>query len=382
MSVWTRRIAAGGVGALLVALLLGLGALAWLATSFDANRYKSTAVDWMRAHHQRTLTIDGPIELSLFPRLGVEVSKLSLSEAGRPQEFAALDEASLAIDVLPLLRGQLVIGGVKARGLRVAYLRDAKGRSNIADFLAGDKPSAGSGETSTDATARPLRFDVRRIDLADVRARVQDELTGIVGDVVLGQLSTGRLAERTDAPLSLAARFALTAPAVKGELNGDATLQMDLPARSFALKYLRLALKADTGAVSAIDAKLKGTLGWSGTQRALDASGIELLLSANTNSVKLVDSSVAIERVGLDPTAKSLNVHQLRARLRGTQGGQPMSLDLDWPALAMAGQKLSGSALAGTLKLGGTTALDASFQSAAPEDPSMRCACPASKRRS
>ena len=365
MSVWMRRIAAGGVAALLVALLLGVGALIWLATSFDANRYKSTAVDWMRAHHQRTLAIDGPIELSLFPRLVVEVSKLSLSEAGRPQQFAALDEASLAIDVLPLLRGQLVIGGIKARGVRIAYLRDAKGRSNIADFL--DKRPAHTGDGHVDAGPRPLRFDVRRIELTDVRARVQDELTGIVGDVMLGHLSTGRLAERTEAPLSFAARFALTAPAAKGELTGEATLLMDLPARSFALKHMRLAMKADTATVSAIDAQLKGTLGWSGTQRALDASGLELLLSANTNSVKLVESSIAIERFGFDPAAKSLSVHQLRARLRGTQGGQPMSLDLDWPALAMTGQRLSGSALTGSLKLGGTTALDASFKSAAPD---------------
>ena len=89
----------------------------------------------MKREHDRTLVIEGPLKLSVFPRIGVKVSKLSLSERGRSDDFAALDEASLAVELLPLLRKQLVIDRISARGLRVAYTRTAKGERNFDDLL-------------------------------------------------------------------------------------------------------------------------------------------------------------------------------------------------------------------------------------------------------
>ena len=60
-------------------VLLVVGAAAVFVATFDANRYKPLAIDWMRNEKQRTLAIDGPIELSLLPRLAVKVSRLRLS---------------------------------------------------------------------------------------------------------------------------------------------------------------------------------------------------------------------------------------------------------------------------------------------------------------
>src|SRR6185369_15727115 len=94
-SVWIRRLAIAA-GALV--LLLVAAAVVLLAT-FDANRYKALAIDWMKTEHQRTLEIDGPIKLSFFPRLSVQVSKVRLSERGRSDEFAAIGEAALAVQV-------------------------------------------------------------------------------------------------------------------------------------------------------------------------------------------------------------------------------------------------------------------------------------------
>ncbi len=79
MSKWMKRTAVV-VGA--VAALAAFGAGVFVAT-FDANQYKSVAIDWMKTERQRTLAIDGPVDLSVFPRLAVKVSKLRLSERGR-----------------------------------------------------------------------------------------------------------------------------------------------------------------------------------------------------------------------------------------------------------------------------------------------------------
>ncbi|TMH33915.1 MAG: AsmA family protein, partial [Betaproteobacteria bacterium] len=174
MPLWLRRVL-WGVAALLIVLV---AAALWLVTTFDANRYKGVAIDWVKTHRNRTLTIDGPIELSVFPRLAVRLSQLRVSEVGKPDEFAALDDAGLAVDLLPLLRGELVVGRVQAKGVRVAYFRDAKGRSNVDDLL---HPAA----PTEPATRRPLRFDISSVDLADVRARVKDDANGVNGEILL-----------------------------------------------------------------------------------------------------------------------------------------------------------------------------------------------------
>ena len=130
---WLRRIAI--VLGVLVALIIAAAAV--LVATFDANRYKGLAIDWMKSERQRTLAIDGPIELSLFPRLAIEVSKVRLSEHGRADEFLAIDEAALAVAVLPLLRKQVVVDRISARGVRAVYTRDAKGVRNIDDLVGG-----------------------------------------------------------------------------------------------------------------------------------------------------------------------------------------------------------------------------------------------------
>src|SRR4051812_11162387 len=104
MSVWIRRGLWGLLGLVVVVAAL----VAWLVMSFDSQRAKAAAVDWMKARN-RTLAIDGPVHLSVFPRLAVKVSQARLSEAGRKDVFASFDEAGLAVDVLPLLHGELVV---------------------------------------------------------------------------------------------------------------------------------------------------------------------------------------------------------------------------------------------------------------------------------
>ncbi|HJV96711.1 MAG TPA: AsmA family protein, partial [Albitalea sp.] len=193
MPVWLRR----SLFALLGLLVVLIAAATWLVMTFDANRYKGVAIDWMKTHRDRTLVIAGPIELSVFPRLGVKLSGIRLSEVGKPDEFAALDEAALAADVLPLLHGELVIGRVQAKGVRAVYLRDAKGKSNIDDLM---QPAP--SEPQAAAAGKPVRFDVSGIELADVRARVKDDMAGVNGELLLKSLATGRITNKVESKVS------------------------------------------------------------------------------------------------------------------------------------------------------------------------------------
>ncbi len=235
---WIRRVALV-LGALL--LLLALAAAVLVAT-FDANRYKTLAIAWMKTEHQRELAIDGPIELSVFPRLAVQVSRLRVSERGRADEFLRVDEAALAVQVMPLLRKQLVVERIRARGVHASYRRDAQGLRNVDDLVSA--PAAPQGQTREPASAAPaLRLDINAVQLDDLHLRVDDQLGGLAGEVVIETFSAGRLASGARSPVALRATAQLTRPtALTLRLDGRTTLALDLERSAVALSDLELTL--------------------------------------------------------------------------------------------------------------------------------------------
>ena len=357
MSIWIRRVALGVLGLLLVLA----AAIIWLVMGFDANRYKGVAIDWMQTHHHRTLAINGPIELSLFPRLEITLADVSLSEANQPAEFAAIEHAELAVDVLPLLNRELVIGRVAARGVRAIYLRNAAGVRNIDDLLnAETAPDTGNG------AKKPPRLDVNSIALDNVSLRVKDDVAHLAGQLSLKSLTTGRLQDQTESPLAFDLQLDLTAPAMKGELSGNTQLKLDLATGSAALRDTRLTFNGDAAGIKAIRLGLKGNVGWDGVASAIDAQALQLTLAATAGGLKINDGTLAIERFAFNPAAKDIALAKLSLQLKGTQDSQPLSVSLDWPELAASGDQIKGSAFNGRLQRGGAAPLDVVFKSAAP----------------
>ena len=366
MKIWLRR----ALIAVAVLLVLLIAVVAVLVSTFDPNRYKGLAIDWMKAHHQRTLAIDGPIRLSVFPRLEVQVSAVSLSEAGRSERFAAVEEAALAVQILPLLSRQLVVDRVLARGVSVVMTRDAKGVRNIDDLLAaGTAPAASTPGSSAPAPAgggQPLRFDVSRIELADLKATIRDEQVPLHGDVVLESLVTGHLADKLETPVDLKLRFALQQPVLKGSLSGSMRLTPDLAAKSARLAGMKITYQGDAPGASGIDATIKGTLAYDGAKASVQASDLDLSFAATVGAIKIASSSVKADSFGFDPARKALTLAKLQVRVAGEQAKERFALALDWPNLAIAGTALQGSALSGEVSVSGTHTLNGKFQSAAP----------------
>ena len=367
-SSWMRKLLIGaGVFVLLIAAVL-----TYLVATFDPNAYKGLAVDWMKTHRQRTLAINGPIKRAVFPRLAVQVSGVTLSEKNRPDDFLKLDEAALSVAVLPLLRQQVVVDSVRARGLRLTYHRDAKGGSNIDDFMQGEpKP-----EPADDKSSSPLRFDVSSIQLEDLQLSLRDEQGQLAGEVSLASLTTGRLADGVESPVKLKARLGLTAPAVQGELDGSTQLKLDLAKKGVTLSNMALAWKGKLPGAEAVDATLRGTLAFDTAHGTLRAEKVELAGDAGLGTLRLVKSSLTVEAFAYDPSNQALQLGKLRIKLGGTSSGHPMNLNLDWPELVVQRDSLTGSPLSGQLSLAGPTSIDASFKTAAPSGSFERIVVP------
>ena len=311
---WIRRVT---IALGILVLLFGAAAAVLIAT-FDAKRYKTVAIDWMKTEHQRTLAIDGPVELSLFPRLVVKVSGLRLSEAGCDDAFAAVEEVGLAVHLMSLLSKKLVIDHVRARGVRARYVRNADGVRNIDDLVfggaragasAGTGARVGAGAGTTDG---PLRFDVKAVQLDDLRLRVRDERADLDGEIVLLSFSSGRLANKMESPMSLRAQARLTRPqALELTLDGSLTLALDLDEGAIALSGLQLGVAGAGAGVEALSLALEGALAWDGS--TIRAGPLRLALERGAvGEVSLASSSLALTRARIDPGAQRFELEALQ----------------------------------------------------------------------
>jgi AsmA protein len=120
--------------ALVTVLLLGL--IIYFAVIFDSNAYKPLVIDLVKEKKQRELRLDGDINLSLFPKLGIELGPLTLSERNSNVEFASAERVLVSLALLPLLRKQLELDEVLIKGLKANLIRLNDGSINLADLLA------------------------------------------------------------------------------------------------------------------------------------------------------------------------------------------------------------------------------------------------------
>lgn len=170
MNVWLKRVLFSLVAVLLLAVV-GLGIF---LLTFNPNAYKSRLESLVFERTARTLTIGGDIGLSLFPRIGLSVSDVSLSERDAQDTFVSIDSARFAVAIWPLLSNRLVVDHVAVTGLKASVVRDAEGRFNFSDLLDAEQAAAASSApvaavaaaaAAPSGTGSDLNIDIAGLEL-------------------------------------------------------------------------------------------------------------------------------------------------------------------------------------------------------------------------
>jgi AsmA protein len=127
-------------------IIVGLGTvvalcvLAVLAVTLfvDPNRFKGRIEAAVRTATGRPFEIAGDLELAWFPWLAVQTGPAQLGnspgDTGAP--LVRWQSARVGARLIPLLRGQLIIDGVRLDGPEFHLRRDVQGRANWDDLLA------------------------------------------------------------------------------------------------------------------------------------------------------------------------------------------------------------------------------------------------------
>lgn len=377
MKTWFKRILIG----LVVLVVVAVVGLAIFLLTFDPNAYKYKLEELVQERYQRTLTIDGEIELSLFPRIGLYVQGVSLSEPNSTDTFASIESTRLAVAVWPLLSNSFVVDHVAISGLKARVVRDKQGQFNFSNLVGGTQPVTdapsnpaealvGAAQTAAQAitsgnmppSRNNMQIDIAGLDLKDGEVQLQDAITGMAVAFTRINANTGRVTFNQPFDVRMTARVEGGYPRVDANLTGQALLTLDPSAKRYAAQRLDLRMDGKLPGAEAKSLVMRGNLAFNGQKSALDVGGLELLFQGDVTepSVKAtnVEASVAIPKLAIDPHKSQLQIEKLAVRAKGGVVDGPFELAVDAPALNISPASATGEALTGRVRISG---LDASF---------------------
>jgi AsmA protein len=232
----------------IVAILLGIVILGVVVLAIavplliDPNDYKDELVQAVKERTGRELKVEGDIDLSIFPWLGVEMDRVEFANApgfGK-DPFAQVASAGVRVKVLPLLSREVVVDTIHMDGLRLNLIKNRTGKTNWDDLMATDT-SASQGEASGAGIAA-LTIGGINIRDGDISWRDDKErsryalhkLTLKSGKIVPGE------------PVDLRASFDLETGEPPKQIPIELNTRVNLDLESQALDIPKLVLSVDT----------------------------------------------------------------------------------------------------------------------------------------
>ncbi|MEI2417015.1 AsmA family protein [Orrella sp. JC864] len=388
MKQWIKRIL---ISLVVVAVVAVVGVAIFLLT-FDPNAYKYKLAEVVQNRYDRTLSIDGPIELSLFPRIGLAVQDVSLSEVNSTEQFAAIKSARVAVAVWPLLFNQLVVDHIAINGFQARVVRGKDGNFNFSNLVDRNAvpisidgepvvPTAGQaaagaalegarmgGQAVVDASEAvrraDMQIDIAGLDLKDGDIQLQDAISGMAVRVSSLSIATGRVTFDQAFDVTLSANIEGGDPRVQAKLAGQGLLMLDPAAMRYAAQRLDLRLDGRLGDVQASAITARGNVAFDAGLRSLDVAGLELGFAGDVQGaypMKGVEASVSVPRLSAHPGRQRLQIEKFALRATGNWDGSPFDVGLDAPALDIRPTEASGQGISGRVRVDGQQALDLTF---------------------
>ncbi|HDY81664.1 MAG TPA: AsmA family protein, partial [Halieaceae bacterium] len=271
----------------------------------DPNDYKEEIATAVAEQTGRTLTIEGDIDLSVFPWLGLDIGPTQFSNATGFDEpaMARMEAVQVRVKLLPLLKKQLEVDKVHLSGLQLYLAKDKNGQTNWADLTGTTEVKDKNKDKAATAAAPDSkgsgleRLSIGGIEITDASIHWDDQSTDsryVVNDL---SLTTGAIEPGEAFDLDLQLQLASTQPAIDTGL-------------SLAGELL---IAADFSAITVTAAKLR-----------VDAQG-ESLPAGQVSAVLTTDISLGLEAQTL--LLPNIELETLGLHLTGSVSGTDISSD-------------------------------------------------------
>lgn len=229
-----------------------VGAVVYITTFFDPNDLKPRLIDAVRQQSGLELALDGPLNWSFYPRLGVSVEDARAWLPRQPHDetaFAAIERAEVSMAFAPLLSGDVAIDGLILDGMQLDLERDAQGRGNWEALLEQLGDTATQDAAGQDAPAAPasdvqeetgIALDIARVQVENSRIRYADARSDL--DITLRDLAlTGTNVNPAKAfPLKASFVVDSVSPSLTSDVSLQSKVRLDLEENRYTLQDLNV----------------------------------------------------------------------------------------------------------------------------------------------
>ena len=270
-----------------------------IVNNIDLNQFKASIESRVTELTGRQLKIDGDLQLKLSLHPFIRIEKVSFGNASwsKQPQMLAFDVLQLQVELLPLLKKQLVIEQLQLRGVELVVETNINGQFNwLLENLVNDEAEPDETATESMAFELPLKpvlkqveFDDIYIHYADVEAEIETSI-----NLVMLRLSNQTISE----PFSFLANGMINRHPF--DINGET-------------KFQTVALRNNAGMhevaqvpdeINALSVKLNANA----IGATLSANGVIKLSEADTDFE--IETTLAVpdlDKTFSDATGKSLN---------------------------------------------------------------------------
>lgn len=244
------------IGAVIAVVAVLLIAAVGVFLFFDPNDYRDEIAVKLSETTGREVRIEGDLSMSLFPWLAVQTGRISVAAAPGfgPEPMAAIDGASAAVRIAPLLRGAVRIGTVTLSGLDLKLAVRGDGLTSWDDLLdnaassdAG-APADASGEGLADFSIEGIIVDDANVTYSDIGAGSEYRLSGF-------GLQVDAVNLEEPIPFKAGFSFSMTPAEVRGDITIKSVATLSDGANGAILMLRDLLAEGQVQAPSLSDAR-------------------------------------------------------------------------------------------------------------------------------
>lgn len=235
---------------LIVTLALLLVFALILVKTFNPNDYKPKIIDLVQQKKQRTLAIPGEITLTLFPSIGADLGKITLSERANPRQFASVEHARVSLALLPLLKKQFVVDKVVIDGVQFELVRDKHGKMNIDDLMSNEKEEPDGA----------VKLDIESVHVSNGQFVFDDQLQQRRIAISKLNLQSGRIATGVPSSMELGFDVKGNAPKLDAHINLASSFTIDMEKQLVQLDNYALEVHGSAQDFTDLNLKMAGAL--------------------------------------------------------------------------------------------------------------------------
>ncbi len=352
-----------------VILLVIIAAVA-LPFFIDPNDFKPEIQTAVKDNTGRELTINGDLELSVFPWLGISTGELTLSNAAgfTGSHFAKISESHVKVKLLPLLSKKLEVSRIELKGLDLYLAKNKQGISNWDDLIKSKKEEKQVQPTDkgkNNKNTNPLAaLALGGISIEQARIVWDDQQENKHTEINHFNLTTGELIFNQPINVELSLQLINKEPNLTKslDLTTDLTINKQLNIISLANINFKSLSTGQAIPGESLTANLQSDITVNLAQQTAAISGLKLdlddLTDQNLKVTLLTDAAIdlteqSVTTAGLNVTVDGLLENKLNANILAN-----IAVNLSQQTLSVSGLKLNAGDLNLSADISGDQIID------------------------